>query len=175
MPIEIIDKLKQKNNGTFKLVDAIDVELLNGQDLQSYLDDMPSGGTGGSEEIIIGTVAPTEDYKVWIDTSSNNIDNTIESVILDEFRLIISSLTKRIDSLEFEVAKLNEIINNGYTPPTSTTNDEILVFEDGSLLTFEDGSILIFNDNLTNDKLLTFEDSSLMTFEDGSVMMFEKQ
>ena len=37
MAIEIIAKIKQKNNGTFKLVDACDVEMSNGQDLETYL------------------------------------------------------------------------------------------------------------------------------------------
>ena len=52
MAIELIAKIKQANNGTFKLVDATDVELKDGSDLQSFLDNIgdkiPSGGNGGS-------------------------------------------------------------------------------------------------------------------------------
>ena len=37
MAIELIDKIKQKNNGTFKLVDAIDVEMSNGDEYDDIL------------------------------------------------------------------------------------------------------------------------------------------
>ena len=40
MAIELIDKIKQKNNGNFKLVDAIDVELKDGSDLQNFIDNI---------------------------------------------------------------------------------------------------------------------------------------
>ena len=50
MAIELIAKIKQKNNGTFKLVDACDVEMANGQDLETYLSNLDvSGGEGVCE------------------------------------------------------------------------------------------------------------------------------
>lgn len=47
MAVEIVDKMKPKNNGKFKLLDAKDIELENGDDLQNYLNNLNiSGGTG---------------------------------------------------------------------------------------------------------------------------------
>lgn len=37
MPIQIIDKLKPKNNGEFALVDAADIELASGNRLEAFL------------------------------------------------------------------------------------------------------------------------------------------
>lgn len=39
MPIEVIDKIKQKNNGSFKLLDANDVEMSNGESAEKAIND----------------------------------------------------------------------------------------------------------------------------------------
>ena len=49
MAIEVIDKIKQKNSGTFKLMDAIDVECADGKDLETKLGEISAGG--GVEEV----------------------------------------------------------------------------------------------------------------------------
>ena len=59
MAIEVIAKIKQKNNGTFKLMDAVDVEMSNGQDLQTYLDNLKVGG--GNDVVYVGESPPTEE------------------------------------------------------------------------------------------------------------------
>lgn len=50
MAIEVIDKIKQKNSGTFKLMDAVDVECSDGKDLETKLGEISAGG-GGVEEV----------------------------------------------------------------------------------------------------------------------------
>ena len=59
MAIEVIAKIKQKNNGTFKLMDAVDVEMSNGQDLQTYLDNLKVGGE--NDVVYVGKSPPTEE------------------------------------------------------------------------------------------------------------------
>jgi hypothetical protein len=49
MPIELIDKIKQKNNGQFALVDAIDVELGDGTRLQEFIDNGDFVGQQGPQ------------------------------------------------------------------------------------------------------------------------------
>ena len=44
MAIELIAKIKPINNGTFKMVDACDVEMADGQDLETYLRNLPTSG-----------------------------------------------------------------------------------------------------------------------------------
>lgn len=39
MPVFIIDKLKPKNNGTFKLMDTLDINH-KGYNLEDYIDDI---------------------------------------------------------------------------------------------------------------------------------------
>lgn len=41
MPIEIIDKIKPKNNGSFPLMDAADVQMPNGERLTEALAEKP--------------------------------------------------------------------------------------------------------------------------------------
>ena len=50
MPIELIDKIKQKNNGSFKLMDAQDVQYDDtGMSVKEKLDELE---TGEGNEII---------------------------------------------------------------------------------------------------------------------------
>lgn len=45
MPIEIIDKIKPKNNGSFPLMDAADVQMPNGERLTEALAEKPQPST----------------------------------------------------------------------------------------------------------------------------------
>lgn len=56
MPIFLIDKIKQKNNGTFKLVDAADVEYL---------------GKGLDEAIQSGEFKGESAYETWLKQEGN--------------------------------------------------------------------------------------------------------
>ena len=75
MAIELIAKIKQANNGSFKLVDAADVELKDGSDLQSFLDnidekiDIPIPDYAACNNVVSSEEKPTdEETLIWIDT-----------------------------------------------------------------------------------------------------------
>lgn len=79
MSIEIIDKLKQKNNGTFKLVD---------------LDDVDYDGTGTStkdkiEELVDNQITLEKD-----DTSFNGIDDTTHDTLTTTNKRIIGAINE---------------------------------------------------------------------------------
>lgn len=79
MSIEIIDKLKQKNNGTFKLIDLEDVDY---------------DGTGTStkdkiEELVDNQITLVED-----DTSFNGIDDTIHTELNTNDKTIIGGINE---------------------------------------------------------------------------------
>lgn len=47
MPIYVIDKIKQKNNGTFNLMDATDVVMKNGKDVETAINEIEIGAGEG--------------------------------------------------------------------------------------------------------------------------------
>ncbi len=181
MAIELIAKIKQKNNGVFKLVDACDVEMANGQDLEAYLANLGFSGGEGGQEIYVGPIAPTDpNIKMWIDTSEGNADEVF-STLTEEFSIVINNLINRISDLEYEVIKLNEILNSSWTPDEPIeppTYDYIATNEGGNVLVNEEGIILSFEGAPTPPietfgQLLVNENDYLLTNEDGLIISIE--
>lgn len=185
MAVEVIAKIKQINNGTFKLIDACDVEMANGQDLETYLKNF--SGSGGvcecDPEIYIGPTPPTDpNIKIWVDTSKQHVDSSFSSLVIQEFRDIISSLTKKVSVLEKEVAYLKAVVGGGDIPiepdpgPIEpVTNDILLVNEDGFILVNELGQILCGNrqeDHITSAQIMVNEDGIILTNENGQILCF---
>ena len=159
MAIELIDKIKQKNNGTFKLVDAIDVEMSNGSDaestiklinkqIQDHIENHPAGGVA-TANVHVGTFPPESEYlNAWIDTSDDEeFMQDVSDLVLDEFRNIFSAMQEQIASLKLKNTELEariyylEMYGGGNS---GVTNGDILVLEDKTILTLEDGTILTF-------------------------------
>lgn len=178
MAVEVIAKIKQINNGKFKLIDACDVEMANGQDLETYLKNF--NGSGGvcecDPEIYIGPTPPTDpNIKIWVDTSKQHVDSSFSSLVIQEFRNVISSLTKKVSSLEKEVAYLKAVIGGGDIPIEPVTNDILLVNEDGFILVNELGQILCGNkqeDHITSAQIMINEEGKILTNEKGQILCF---
>ena len=159
MAIELIDKIKQKNNGTFKLVDAIDVEMSNGSDaestiklinkqIQDHIENHPAGGVA-TANVHVGSFPPESEYlNAWIDTSDDEeFMQDVSDLVLDEFRNIFSAMQEQIASLKLKNTELEariyylEMYGGG---SSGVTNGDILVLEDKAILTLEDGTVLTF-------------------------------
>ena len=159
MAIELIDKIKQKNNGTFKLVDAIDVEMSNGSDaestiklinkqIQDHIENHPTGGVA-TANVHVGAFPPENEYlNAWIDTSDDEeFMQDVSDSVLDEFRNIFNVMQEQITTLKAKTTELEarifylEMYGGGSSKPT---NGDILVLEDKTILTLEDGTILTF-------------------------------
>ena len=157
MAIELIDKIKQKNNGTFKLVDAIDVEMSNGSDaestiklinkqIQDHIENHPAGGVA-TANVHVGSFPPESEYlNAWIDTSDDEeFMQDVSDLVLDEFRNIFSAMQEQIASLKLKNTELEariyylEIYGGGNS---GITNGDVLVLEDKTILTLEDGTVL---------------------------------
>lgn len=69
MAIELIDKIKPKNNGNFAMVDAIDVEMADGTRLEDAIKNVQ--GTG----YVVRTEPPEDTRLLWIDPSDTGPDN----------------------------------------------------------------------------------------------------
>ena len=137
------------------------------------------GGTVTSNGIWIGTSEPPNNsYVLWIDTSDESLDESFSSLVINEFKSILTSLTNRVLQLERDVSYLKQF--HGDTPdipdipdvpdipPTPTTNDTLLVNENGFMLINEKGQILCGNTNtgtITTTRVLVNEDRSIFTNE----------
>ena len=191
MAIELIDKIKQKNNGAFKLIDAIDVEMSNGSDAESvitninkqlndHIENHPAGGVA-TANVHVGEEPPTNEYlQAWIDTSDDEeFMQDVPDLVLDEFRAIFNSMQEQLSILKAKTVELEARVyylelyggSGGIIPSSSN----ILTFEDGSIMTFEDGSIMTFESSgsPTSKTILSFENNDLMTFEDNKYLIFE--
>ena len=177
MAVELIAKIKQKNGGTFKLVDACDIEMANGQDLETYLKNF--SGSGGvcecDPEIYVGPTAPTDpNIKVWVDTSKQTVDSSFSSLIIEEFKTIISSLTEKIAVLEKEVAYLKAVVEPS-EPPIEDSNDLLMINENGFVLVNENNQILCFNNNtdtIITAQIMVNENGDILTNEYGNILCF---
>ena len=152
MAIELIDKIKQKNNGSFYLVDAIDIEYSGGGDVDTALkrlfNTVSSGGSGegGSCTVYAGKEEPIGGYEVWIDTNDTlfEVGEEPNNPILEEFRNIFLTIQNKMTKLEQDNILLKaeiEALKNGIIPPG---NDDSNV---GGVLLLPSGTPLLFSDN----------------------------
>ena len=202
MAIELIDKIKQKNGGTFKLIDACDVEMKDGSDLQNFIDninDIVNVPSSECHNVIQGENEPEQDdVIIWVDTSNseNVYSDTLGDKVINEFREIFKYLTNEIKELKAKNLDLESRVsfleqngtggggnNNPDKPdkPDVNTTSEIMTFEDGSLLIDEEGNVLVFSittntdtppDTTTNAEIMVFEDGTILTDEEGNILAF---
>ena len=158
-----------------------------GDDLRTWDTFTVNGGSGtevGSNGIWIGTSEPPDDtFVLWIDTRDEGIDESFSSSVINEFKSILNSLTNRIVQLESDVSYLMEL-TGGDNPdipdipvdPTPTTNDTLLVNENGFLLINEKGQILCGNTatgTITTTRVLVNENGSILTNEKGQILCLD--
>lgn len=159
MAIELIAKIKQANNGTFKLMDAQDIELKDGSDLQTFIDNIDDMVNVELPEyppcdnIAIGDEEPNDEkYLLWVDTSGNEFSSFLQDKIIAEFTETFKLLMEEIDEIRLKnyelEARIQYLEENGTssTPPSdggSQTNNVLLCTEDKEVMIDEDSNILI--------------------------------
>ena len=75
MAVEVIDKIKPKNNGNFALMDAADVEMPDGTRLDDTVKKLQEDMTGAG--VVVSDVPPEDKRVLWIDPSDKNQDSTM--------------------------------------------------------------------------------------------------
>lgn len=115
MSIEIIDKLKPKNNGSFKLMDAKDIEIEN-SDMETYLKNMKA-----KSSVHIGSDAPKDINNLWVDIDNNIENNNIETTIIDEIRTKFKNIQLKLDNIDYA---LNYKLDSGYFDEKNNTDEE---------------------------------------------------
>lgn len=99
--------------------------------------DSSSGG------IYEGDEPPTDTDLIWYDTSDGSIDEKLDSLIIEELKSVISSLSSEITSLKEKVEYLWNNQGNGGSLPSKPSEGDSLLMEDGSYLLLEDGSKIL--------------------------------
>ena len=183
MAVEVIAKIKQINNGKFFLIDAKDVEMSNGLDLETHLSNFSPGE--GSNVIFIGAREPTETEiekcEIFIDkresSSTQGAVNNITSAFMDEVRAMFTSLKttildqqKQIYDLQARVTYLETL--HGATPDVDTF--DYLLLENGNTFLLENGNSLVIEKckEETFDYLL-LENGNIFLLENGNSLMIE--
>lgn len=186
MAIELIAKIKQKNNGIFKLVDACDVEMKDGQDLQTCIDNL----VVGEGLICVHDEEPTEEqikkYEVFIDKSATlqETPNKVDNVFLDEIRSMFTSLQRTIDQQQQTIIdlvsriKYLESLHEVVVPddPITTFNSAILLENGGYLLTEDGGKLIIEGTSKEEVKpsgAIILENEGYLLLENGEILLLE--
>ena len=186
MAIELIAKIKQKNNGIFKLVDACDVEMKDGQDLQTCIDNL----VVGEGLICVHDEEPTEEqiekYEVFIDKSATlqETSNKIDNVFLDEIRSMFTSLQRTIDQQQQTIVdlvsriKYLESLHDVIVPddPITTFNSAILLENGGYLLTEDGGKLIIegaSKEEVKPSGAIILENEGYLLLENGEILLLE--
>ena len=186
MAIELIAKIKQKNNGIFKLVDACDVEMKDGQDLQTCIDNL----VVGEGLICVHDEEPTEEqikkYEVFIDKSATlqETSNKVDNVFLDEIRSMFTSLQRTIDQQQQTIIdlvsriKYLESLHEVVVPddPITTFNSAILLENGGYLLTEDGGKLIIegaSKEEVKPSGAIILENEGYLLLENGEILLLE--
>ena len=186
MAIELIAKIKQKNNGAFKLVDACDVEMKDGQDLQTCIDNLAVG----EGLICVHDEEPTEEQiekcEVFIDKSATlqETSNKVDNVFLDEIRSMFTSLQRTIDQQQQTIIDLIsrikhlESLHNVVIPddPITTLNSAILLESGGYLLTEDGGKLIIegaSKEEVKPSGAIILENEGYLLLENGEILLLE--
>ena len=186
MAIELIAKIKQKNNGIFKLVDACDVEMKDGQDLQTCIDNL----VVGEGLICVHDEEPTEEqiekYEVFIDKSATlqETSNKVDNVFLDEIRSMFTSLQRTIDQQQQTIIdlvsriKYLESLHDVVVPddPITTLNPAILLENGGYLLTEDGGKLIIegaSKEEVKPSGAIILENGGYFLLENGGILLLE--
>ena len=186
MAIELIAKIKQKNNGIFKLVDACDVEMKDGQDLQTCIDNL----VVGEGLICVHDEEPTEEqiekYEVFIDKSATlqETSNKVDNVFLDEIRSMFTSLQRTIDQQQQTIIdlvsriKYLESLHDVIVPddPITTFNSAILLENGGYLLTEDGGKLIIegaSKEEVKPSGAIILENEGYLLLENGEILLLE--
>ena len=186
MAIELIAKIKQKNNGIFKLVDACDVEMKDGQDLQTCIDNL----VVGEGLICVYDEEPTEEqikkYEVFIDKSATlqETSNKVDNVFLDEIRSMFTSLQRTIDQQQQTIIdlvsriKYLESLHEVIVPddPITTFNSAILLENGGYLLTEDGGKLIVegaSKEEVKPSGAIILENEGYLLLENGGKLLME--
>lgn len=124
-------------------------------------------GGGGVSGFYIGTTPPRDTNLLWIDTTYKELDSTLDSIVLDEFREIFNEMKVTINTLKIEVANHKNTIT-GLVSSNNTLKQTVIGLED-RIYNLENNVVI---DNGNTLSILT-EDGSPLLCEDGTYLFMD--
>lgn len=142
MAIELIAKIKQANNGTFKLLDAIDVELKDGSDLQSTVDFLKENS---SSLELDGEL--TSDYNISVNTKEVSEGyGSINENLYQQFATLFKDMQNVIDTQQTKIndleARVFALEQGSIIKPPIIDDSTSIVDYNGDILADYDGNTL---------------------------------
>jgi hypothetical protein len=107
--------------------------------------------TSGS--VYEGEEPPEDTNLIWYDTSDKSIDEKLDSLIIQELKNIISTLSVEISTLKEKVEYLWNNQGNGGSLPSNPSDGDSLLMEDGSYLLLEDGSKILLEYSISEQTI----------------------
>lgn len=125
-----------------------------------------------------GVTPPEDTDLVWVDTTDDNIDNTVDSSIISEFRSILSTMQNKINKLEADVEYL-KLNGGGIISPVDPGTDSSysIICEDEDILITEDGDYIVleeYQEVITIDSILTESNENFITEDDFNIILEEE-
>ena len=173
MAIELIAKIKQANNGTFKLLDAIDVELKDGSDLQSTVDFLKENS---SSLELDGEL--TSDYNISVNTKEVSEGyGSINENLYQQFATLFKDMQNVIDTQQTKIndleARVFALEQGSIIKPPIIDDSTSIVDYNGDILADYDGNTLSDYSNNQSDinyTALTDYDNNILVDYDNNIL-----
>ena len=118
MPVEVIAKVKPKNNANFKVADQTDIEprLDGSKSLQDDIDTLNRLViAGASSKIHIGPDEPSDKSALWFDTDDSSADEVLGSIYQGE-NLLEETYSEAIQHIKEKVDEVSYALNKELEP-----------------------------------------------------------
>ena len=176
MAIELIAKIKQANNGTFKLLDAIDVELKDGSDLQSTVDFLKENS---SSLELDGEL--TSDYNISVNTKEVSEGyGSINENLYQQFATLFKDMQNVIDTQQTKIndleARVFALEQGSIIKPPIIDDSTSIVDYNGDILSDYAGNTLsdyTSTEEATYTQITDYSDNAIVDYNNNVLIEYD--
>lgn len=176
MAIELIAKIKQANNGTFKLLDAIDVELKDGSDLQSTVDFLKENS---SSLELDGEL--TSDYNISVNTKEVSEGyGSINENLYQQFATLFKDMQNVIDTQQTKIndleARVFALEQGSIIKPPIIDDSTSIVDYNGDILADYDGNTLsdyVTTEIITYTQITDYSGNAIVDYNNNVLIEYD--
>ena len=176
MAIELIAKIKQANNGTFKLLDAIDVELKDGSDLQSTVDFLKENS---SSLELDGEL--TSDYNISVNTKEVSEGyGSINENLYQQFATLFKDMQNVIDTQQTKIndleARVFALEQGSVVKPPAVDDGVSITDYNGDILSDYAGNTLsdyTSTEEATYTQITDYSDNAIVDYNNNILIDYD--